>query len=320
MSQDEELIVKKVLHAGVAPVAFRAGTKIFFHFRTELSDPAGTVLDDSRLMGAGEPLHIILGKQFKLEVWEAILQKMALREVARFTVDKSLVAQYPFVSKTLRDMHRQDKKQTHCCAMSLQGEGVGYDDLNSLLKRPSDLEFTMEIVEVQQPEQYEKETWQMDEREKIDLVPKLKQQGNEEYGRKEYHNAADLYAKAIGILEQLMLKHKPHDVDWDKLNRQKLPLLLNYAQCKLHEGDYYAAIEHCSEVLKHDDGNVKAYFRRAKAHVSAWNPLEARRDLEKVMELDPALVPLARRELAALDELRRAKDLQDKEKLKKMFT
>lgn len=48
------------------------------------------MLDDSRKMGKGEPLHIVLGKKFKLEVWEAIIQKMALNEVAQFRVDKSV--------------------------------------------------------------------------------------------------------------------------------------------------------------------------------------------------------------------------------------
>jgi len=121
------------------------------------------VIDDSRKMGKGEPLHIVLGKKFKLEVWEAIIQKMALQEVAQFRVDKSvsvfggreglkcvkrllqLVMEYPFVSKTLRDMHKpeNERKHTHSCAMTLQSEGVGYDDLNILLRQPQDLEFTM---------------------------------------------------------------------------------------------------------------------------------------------------------------------------------
>ena len=48
-------------------------------------------------------MELVLGKKFKLEVWEVIVQKMALNEVAKFTVDKSLVQQYPFVSKTIRD-------------------------------------------------------------------------------------------------------------------------------------------------------------------------------------------------------------------------
>lgn len=52
--------------------------------------------------------------------------------------------QYPFVSKTLRDLNRpKSERKSHCCAMTLQNEGVGYDDLNDFLKCPSDLEFTM---------------------------------------------------------------------------------------------------------------------------------------------------------------------------------
>lgn len=63
---------------------------MYFHFQTKLCDKEETVIDDSRKMGKGEPLHIVLGKKFKLEVWEAIIQKMALREVAQFRVDKSV--------------------------------------------------------------------------------------------------------------------------------------------------------------------------------------------------------------------------------------
>lgn len=46
----------------------------------------------------------------------------------------------------------------------------------------------------------------MDEREKLETVPKLREKGNEEFRNKNYKEAADSYAKAIGILEQLMLK------------------------------------------------------------------------------------------------------------------
>lgn len=108
MSEDKDYIVKKVLYAGTAPVPFKDGTKViypltlnnpflicspfqvYFHFQTKLCDKDETVIDDSRKMGKGEPLHIVLGKKFKLEVWEAIIQKMALREVAQFRVDKSV--------------------------------------------------------------------------------------------------------------------------------------------------------------------------------------------------------------------------------------
>lgn len=49
-------------------------------------------------------------------------------------------------------------------------------------------------------------------------------------------------------------REKPHDIEWNKLNKQKLPLLLNFAQCKLSEGDYYPVIEHCTTVLQSEPG------------------------------------------------------------------
>lgn len=46
----------------------------------------------------------------------------------------------------------------------------------------------------------------MDTKERIEIIPKLKAEGNEEYNRKNYKKASELYAKAIGLLDQLMLK------------------------------------------------------------------------------------------------------------------
>lgn len=60
--------------------------KVKFHFQTRKLD--GTILDDSRVLG--RPMELVLGKKFKLEVWEVIVQKMALNEVAKFTVNKKV--------------------------------------------------------------------------------------------------------------------------------------------------------------------------------------------------------------------------------------
>lgn len=49
-----------------------------------------TVLDDTRKMGKGEPFELIVGKKFKLEVFEAVVQRMALNEVSQFTVNKNV--------------------------------------------------------------------------------------------------------------------------------------------------------------------------------------------------------------------------------------
>ncbi len=40
------------------------------------------------------------------------------------------------------------------------------------------------------------------------------------------------------------------------MRAKKLPLLLNYSQCKLCESDFYQVIERCTEVLEADSGKL----------------------------------------------------------------
>lgn len=65
-------------------------------------DDERTVVDDSKQVG--QPMHIIIGNMFKLEVWETLLTSMRLGEVAEFwcdTIVSSLVALSEFCSLTL---------------------------------------------------------------------------------------------------------------------------------------------------------------------------------------------------------------------------
>ena len=221
-----------------------------------------------------------------------------------------------------------------CGMMAMQAEGgLGYDDLNLLMKQPEDLEFIFEVLSVSQPEDYEKESWQMDAEEKIASVPQLKEEGNKLFVAKNYEPAALKYRDALGRLEQLLLREKPGEQEWEELLDLKMPLLLNLAQCRLSLGEFYECVEHCDEVLKHRPDNVKALFRRAKAQVSdrlstlpllpvqvgAWAPQEARQGFQRVSELDPSLKAACVKEMAAIDVLEKSKDLEDKEKMTKLF-
>lgn len=62
-----------------------------FHYQTKTCPENGnqTVLDDSKKIG--KPMELIIGKKFKFEVWEAIVKKMSLNEVAKFRVHKSVM-------------------------------------------------------------------------------------------------------------------------------------------------------------------------------------------------------------------------------------
>lgn len=75
------LCVIPVLHS--IPSIFQ---QVIFHYRSSLCD--GTVLDDSRTMGGrNKPMELILGKKFKLAVWERVIATMREGEVADFTCD-----------------------------------------------------------------------------------------------------------------------------------------------------------------------------------------------------------------------------------------
>ena len=63
-----------------------------------------------------------------------------------------------------------------------------------------------ELLKVEEAGGYEKDVWAMSEGEKLSQVPRLRQEGNALFGKKEYAKAAETYGKAIGILEQLLLR------------------------------------------------------------------------------------------------------------------
>ena len=326
----EKPIEKKTLHAGKGPeLEFPKGTKVKFHFVTKLEEK---VLDDSRKWD--KPMEIVFGKKFKLEAWELCLATMRLNEVSSFKVKPIYSAVYPAVAKTLRDTFNKYDKHGHpkkpgehhqtphvCGMMAMQAEGgvMGYDDLNELMKEPKELEFVIELLSVELPDEYIKESWQLDVDEKLVSVSKLRSEGNQLYSSKQLDGASDKYAEAIGRLEQLILREKPQDEEWIELRKQKVPLLLNYSQCKLSLNDYYPVIEHCSEALEIEPDNVKALFRRAKAHIGAWNPNDAREDFKKVSELDSTLLQACTKELKHLEMLEKEKDSSDKDKLKNLF-
>merc|ERR550519_2578189 len=84
--------------------------------------------------------------------------------------------------------------------------GIGYDDLNQLIKSPEDLEFIMELLSVEQREDYDREAWQMEPEEKLMSAPQLKEEGNKLFREQKMEEASLKYGEAIGRLEQLMLR------------------------------------------------------------------------------------------------------------------
>ena len=128
-----------------------------------------------------------------------------------------------------------------------------------------------------------------------------------------------MYSQALGILEQLMLREKPKDEEWLDLAKLKVPLLLNYSQCKLLKKDYYRVIECCTEVLSYEPDNIKALYRRGKGHIGAWNPEEAEEDLKRCISLDPSLTPTVMKEIGILKEKIKSHEDEIKSNFRRLF-
>lgn len=119
-------------------------------------------------------------------------------------------------------------------------------------------------------------------------------------------------------------REKPNDVDWRELDVQRRPILLNFVQCQLKLGDYYSAIEHATTILDSDPTNIKARYRRAKAHVGAWNVEQAKSDYNYLLSNikdDENLRILVQQELQQLIQVEQEKYKEDKSRLSgKLFT
>ena len=156
--------------------------------------------------------------------------------------------------------------------------------------------------------------------EKNDAIAHLKEEGNSLYRAGDHEQASTKYFEALGYLEELSLRERPKSTEWEAVEQRKVPLLLNYSQCLLLKGDFAEVIRHTTTVLGADEKNVKALFRRGKAHAASWDKEAAEADFKQVLELDPSLARVVERERANLEErLKREREAEKNQWQGKLF-
>ncbi|XP_040194407.1 aryl-hydrocarbon-interacting protein-like 1 isoform X1 [Rana temporaria] len=319
-----EGVRKKIHHGGTGELPkFINGSKITFHFRTLKCDSDRTVIDDSKKVGV--PMEIIIGNMFKLEVWEVLLTTMRIGEVAEFWCDVTHTGLYPIVAKSLRRI-AEGKDPTdwhiHTCGMAnmFAYHTLGYEDLDELQKEPQPLIFVIELLKVESPSMYKRETWALSNDEKLKAVPVLHGEGNRLFKLGRYDDAINKYREAVICLKNIQTKEKPWEVPWMKLEKMINTLVLNYCQCLLRMEEFYEVLEQTTDLIQHHPGLTKAYFLRAKANAEVWNEVEAKKDFEKVVELDPTMTRQVKKEITKLEVRMEEKEEEDKLKYKNLFS
>ncbi|XP_058270202.1 aryl-hydrocarbon-interacting protein-like 1 isoform X2 [Hemibagrus wyckioides] len=282
-----------------------------------------TVLDDSKKVGV--PMEVVFGNMFKLDVWETLLRSMRIGEVSEFWCDIIHTGLYPMVAKSLRriavgkdpvDWH------IHTCGMAnmFAFHTLGYDDLDELQKEPQPLIFVLELLKVQQPSEYHRESWAMNDEERLKAVPVLHGQGNKLYKQGRFEEATNKYKEAILCIKNIQSKEKAWEAPWLKLEKMANTLTLNYCQCLLRMQEYYEVIEHTSDIINQHPGVMKAFYLRGKAHMEVWNEAEAKADFHRVLDLDPGMKKSVKKDLAVLNMRMEEKREEDRQKYKGMFT
>lgn len=85
--------------------------------------------------------------------------------------------------------------------------------------------------------------------------------------------------------------------------------------------EYYSVIEHAKTILEFEPNNIKALYRRAKAHKALFNINEAKDDFNKVISLDEKMKQTCLNELNEFEKQIKVKNETDKQLFKgKLFT
>ncbi|XP_077336590.1 aryl-hydrocarbon-interacting protein-like 1 isoform X4 [Lithobates pipiens] len=263
-----EGVKKKIHHGGTGELPnCISGSKVTFHFRTLKCDSDRTVIDDSKKVGV--PMEIVIGNMFKLEVWEILLASMRIGEVAEFWCDVTHTGLYPIVAKSLRRI-AEGKDPTdwhiHTCGLAnmFAYHTLGYDDLDELQKEPQPLIFVIELLKVESPSMYKRETWALSNDEKLKAVPVLHGEGNRLFKLGRYEDATNKYREAVICLKNIQTKEKPWEVPWMKLEKMINTLVLNYCQCLLRMEEFYEVLEQTTDLIQHHPGVMSFHISQSR--------------------------------------------------------
>ncbi|GMF17560.1 unnamed protein product [Phytophthora fragariaefolia] len=148
--------------------------------------------------------------------------------------------------------------------------------------------------------------------ERMRMVVKNKEEGNELFRDGNHKHAAARYVKALTHASKFF---DLTEADKEEVNAVKLSLYLNLAQCYLKMESYGKAVSNCNEALVLDPKSVKALYRRAVAYEKE-NKLELAADDVKAT----LLIAPQDRAVIKLDERLKARLRRQLDKEKKMWS
>lgn len=201
--------------------------------------------------GEGNELEFTVDEEETTAGLDAAIQKIKTGEVALVTVGP----QYGFGSKE-------------------QQLPLGVVPPNSTLV------YEVELVAFEKA----KETWEMNNDEKVEAALHRKEKGNKAYKEGKLERATRQYDQAVQVIQY----DKDYSDDQKKRSKEvKKSCYLNLAQCWLKRSNCKEVCKNVEKVLEMDPMNVKAMYRRAQAYLHNSDFVEAELDIKKGLEVEP---------------------------------
>jgi len=159
-----------------------------------------------------------------------------------------------------------------------------------------------------------------DEEDRLPFALRRKVEANRLFGESRFRLARERYMKITDLFHHL---DRPKVKDrflgrpelFQSCRKLRLECRLNIAACSIKLQDPASAIQACDAVLWQSPENTKAFYRRAQAHMQQKDYVQACRDLQRLIDIDPSIQE-AKRLLEKADKLRGQSDRKQKEVVK----
>jgi len=238
---------------------------------------------------------------------ETLIEEFSESEPLKFTVGEEAVQNG--IEKCVTSMNHEEHSRFEVSPKWAYGE-AGCPSKN--IPANATLTYEVKLLEMEK----EKETWEMDNKGKLEYAKNKKVQGNDFFKMGKLKVACKRYDMGLNAIK--------YSEDWpdDEKKEAKelqLTLNLNIAIVKSKTNEWKDARKHADDALKISPSNVKALYRKGMAlsWLDDWD--EALRVFKKGLEMEPTNKEI-KRELVRLQKKIKMQNEKDKKLYQRMFT
>jgi len=274
---------------------------------------------NTHIINHEKPFDLRIGRKFSAFAFEKCIHSMEIGETSLFLCTPNTMMGYSKMEIILNRINyklsllnnnelMKNKDDVYISHQLIEYEKKLQKKYHSLTKDNLVYILEIELLDVQEPETFQKCVWEMNDDEKYNWATSLKEEGNKYFKLNDLNQASIKFQEALSIFQNMLnsgsllnenfnrqctvAKESENEKDanivctFDQVLSLSNICRLNYSACQLKLKNYQSVIDNCTEVIKNDPENIKAYFRRGKAYSMLNSYLDlAKKDFYKLKEI-----------------------------------